>query len=249
MKITEVIVHVLEAALSEPFHWSINRADVRASAVVEVVTESGLSGFGECLGPARPCAAMVEAYAPLLLGNDALASELIWQTLYDRFRDQGQKGVPIAALSGVDIALWDLKGKHFGAPVHQLMGGPLRTEVEAYATGTYRKDQGDPFDYIIDEVKGYVTEGFGGVKLKIGFEVSEDAALIRAVRQAIGPDVKLMLDANHGYDVIEAIRLGRQVEDCDITWFEEPVVPEDLAGYGEIKSAIAIPLAGGECEY
>ncbi|HJP22639.1 MAG: mandelate racemase/muconate lactonizing enzyme family protein [Alphaproteobacteria bacterium] len=249
MKITEVIVHVLEAALSEPFHWSINRADVRASAVVEVVTESGLSGFGECLGPARPCAAMVEAYAPLLLGNDALASELIWQTLYDRFRDQGQKGVPIAALSGVDIALWDLKGKHFGAPVHQLMGGPLRTEVEAYATGTYRKDQGDPFDYIIDEVKGYVTEGFGGVKLKIGFEVSEDAALIRAVRQAIGPDVKLMLDANHGYDVIEAIRLGRQVEDCDITWFEEPVVPEDLAGYSEIKRAIAIPLAGGECEY
>ncbi len=249
MKITEVNVHVLEAPLSEPFHWSINRADVRASAVVEIVSETGLSGFGECLGPARACAAMVDAYAPLLLGADALASELIWQTLYDRFRDQGQKGVPIAALSGVDIALWDLKGKNFGAPVHQLMGGPLRNEIEAYATGTYRKDQGDPFDYIIDEVKGYVAEGFGGVKLKIGFEVAEDAALIRAVRQAIGADVKLMLDANHGYDVIDAIRLGRQVEDCDITWFEEPVVPEDLAGYGEIKSAIAIPLAGGECEY
>ncbi len=249
MKITEVSVHVLEAPLSEPFHWSINRAEVRASAVVEIVTESGLAGFGECLGPARACAAMVEAYGPLLLGADALASELIWQTLYDRFRDQGQKGVPIAALSGVDIALWDLKGKHFGAPVHQLMGGPLRTDVEAYATGTYRKDHGDPFDYIVDEVRGYVAEGFAGVKLKIGFEVAEDAALIRAVRQAIGPDVKLMLDANHGYDVIEAIRLGRQVEDCDITWFEEPVVPEDLAGYGEIKRAIAIPLAGGECEY
>ena len=144
MKIAEVRVHVLEAALSEPFFWAVNEARARGAAVVEIVTDDGLSGFGECFGPARPCAAMVEAYTPLLLGADALATDLIWETLYDRFRDQGQKGVPISALSGVDIALWDIKGKHFGVPAHRLMGGPLRTEVEAYATGTYRKETGDP---------------------------------------------------------------------------------------------------------
>lgn len=249
MKIAEVRVHVLEAALSEPFFWAINEARVRGSAVVEIVTDTGLSGFGECFGPARPCAAMVEAYTPLLLGADALATDLIWETLYDRFRDQGQKGVPISALSGVDIALWDIKGKHFGVPVHRLMGGPLRTQFEAYATGTYRKETGDPFDYIVEEVKGYAAEGFKGVKLKIGFDVAEDAALIAAVRAAIGPDLPLMLDANHGYDAIEAIKLGRRAEAHDITWFEEPVPPEDLDGYREIKAAITIPVAGGECEY
>ena len=249
MKIAEVRVHVLEAALSEPFFWAINEARSRGAAVVEIVTDNGLSGFGECFGPARPCAAMVEAYTPLLLGADALATDLIWETLYNRFRDQGQKGVPISALSGIDIALWDLKGKHFGVPAHRLMGGPLRTEVDAYATGTYRKEAGDPFDYIVEEVKGYAAEGFKGVKLKIGFDVAEDAALIAAVRAAIGPDLPLMLDANHGYDAIEAIKLGRRVEQYDITWFEEPVPPEDLDGYREIKAAISIPVAGGECEY
>lgn len=249
MKITEVRVHLLEAALSEPFHWAVNEARSRGSAVVEIVTDSGLSGFGECFGPARPCGAMVEAYAPFLIGADPLAGDLIWETLYDRFRDQGQRGVPISALSGVDIALWDIRGKHFGVPVHRLMGGPLRSEVAAYATGTYRKESGDPFDYIVEEVKGYAAEGFKAVKLKIGFTVEEDAELVAAVRQAIGPALPLMLDANHGYDAVEAIRLGRRVERHDIAWFEEPVPPEDLEGYREIKRQISIPLAGGECAY
>jgi D-galactarolactone cycloisomerase len=159
------------------------------------------------------------------------------------------KGLVITALSGIDIALWDLKGRHFGAPVHRLMGGPLRTEVRAYATGTYRKQTGDPFDYIVAEVKGYVAEGFSAVKLKIGFDVEQDAALIRAVRAAIGPDIGLMLDANHGYDAIEAIRLGNLVADQDIGWFEEPVVPDDLDSYVEVRQGQPIPVAGGETEF
>src|SRR5690606_25195217 len=121
-------------------------------------------------------------------------------------------GLIVTAISGIDIALWDLKGKAFNAPVHQLMGGPLRTSVQAYATGTYRTENGDPFDYIIEEVKGYVDQGFSAVKLKIGFGVKEDAELIRAVRAAIG-DRGLMLDANHAYDALEAIELGNMVAD------------------------------------
>jgi D-galactarolactone cycloisomerase len=139
MKIAEVRVHVLEAALSEPFFWAINEARTRASAIVEIVTDDGLVGFGECFGPARPCAAMVEAYAPLLIGADALATDLIWETLYDRFRDQGQKGVAISALSGVDIALWDIKGKHFGVPAHRLMGGPTARSAATRSITSSRK--------------------------------------------------------------------------------------------------------------
>lgn len=206
-------------------------------------------GWGECFGPAQLNAAIVAAYEPYLVGRNALATDEIWQTLYNQFRDQGQKGLVICALSGVDIALWDLKGRHFDAPVHTLMGGPLRTQVAAYATGTYRKQAGDPLQYIVDEVRGYQHEGFHAAKLKIGFGVKQDTALIRAVREAVGEDFGLMLDANHGFDLIEAVELGNAVADCRIGWFEEPVVPDDLDSYREVKARQPIPVAGGECEF
>jgi D-galactarolactone cycloisomerase len=249
MRIAAVNTHILEAKLSEPFAWSFNRTDIRASCLVEIVAEDGTTGWGECFGPARLNAVVVQAFKPLLIGADPLATDRIWQAIYNGFRDQGQKGLVVTALSGVDIALWDLKGKHFSAPVHVLMGGALRTHVQAYATGTYRKDKGDPLDYIVEEVKGYVREGFGAVKLKIGFGVAEDIALIRAVRDAIGPRTGLMLDANHGYDAIDAIAVGRAVAGCDIGWFEEPVVPDDLDSYIEVRRGQPIPVAGGECEF
>jgi D-galactarolactone cycloisomerase len=249
MKITRVEAHVLEASLTQPFRWSFNETDKRTSCIVEIATDSGIEGFGECFGPAGLNAAIVRAYAGLLVGKDPLNSEGLWQLLYEKFRDQGQKGLVITALSGVDIALWDIKGKHFGAPIYRLMGGPLREDVEAYATGTYRLRSGDPHDYILHEVEGYRRDGFKGVKLKIGFDVVDDAALIRKVRRAIGPDCKLMLDANHGYDTIEAIELGNRAAPENITWFEEPVIPEDLKAYYEVRARQPIPVAGGECEF
>ena len=249
MKIADVRVHVLEAPLTEPFHWSFNGTKVRTACLVEIVADDGTSGWGECFGPAPLNAAIVIAYADRLIGTDPLATEAIWQELYGAYRDQGQKGLAISALSGVDIALWDLKGKHFGVPVHQLLGGPLRKSVRAYATGTYRVDQGNPLEYIVDEVVRYVEQGFHAVKLKIGFDVDADVALIRAVRRKIGPKPRLMLDANHGFDAVEAIALGRAVADQNIDWFEEPVIPEDLASYRAVRQGQPIPVAGGECEY
>ncbi len=249
MKIADVRIYVLEAPLTEPFHWSFNGTSARTACLVEIVTDDGASGWGECFGPAPLNAAIVEAYARRLIGVDPLNTEAIWQDLYGAYRDQGQKGLAISALSGVDIALWDLKGKHFGVPVHRLLGGPLRTSVRAYATGTYRVERGDPLDYIVDEVAGYVEQGFHAVKLKIGFDVDADAALIRAVRRRVGPKPRLMLDANHGFDAVEAIALGRAVADQSIDWFEEPVIPEDLAGYLEVRRGQPIPVAGGECEF
>lgn len=249
MRVAELRTHVLEAPLQQPFSWSVNRTTVRAACIVEIVTDTGVTGWGECFGPARPNAAVVEAFRPYLIDADALATEAIWENLYNRFRDQGQKGLAVTALSGVDIALWDLKGKAFGAPIHRLLGGPLRSRVRAYATGTYRLDEGEPFDYVVREVREAAGEGFDAVKLKIGLDLEEDISLIRAVRESIGPDRELMLDANHAYDANEAITLGRRVADQRIAWFEEPVVPEDLAAYREVRAGQPVPVAGGECEY
>ena len=246
MRIAEVRTHVLEAPLSEPFAWSFNSTAARSTCLVEIICEDGTIGWGECFGPAGLNAAVVAAFRPHLIGADPLASDRLWLHLYNHFRDQGQRGLTVTALSGVDVALWDIKGKHFEAPIHVLMGGPVRTEVAAYATGTYRRGNADPLGYIVEEVKGYVREGFPAVKLKIGFGVAEDATLVRACREAVGPRVGLMLDANHGYDVVEAIALGRKVADCDIGWFEEPVVPEDLESYVEVRRGQPIPVAGGE---
>ena len=249
MIITDVRTHILEARLSQPFAYSRAWYDTRTAMVVEIETDQGLIGWGECYGPAPITAAVVKTMAPRLIGEDPLRTDFLWRTIYARLRDHGQKGVVIQGLSGIDIALWDIKGKHFGVPVYQLMGGPVRTEVNAYATGLYRRKSGDPLKYLAEEAAEYVADGFKAVKLKVGFGVEEDAAVTRAVRDAIGPDVALMVDANHAYDAVSAIRLGRMIEAHDIGWFEEPVPPEDVAGYKAVKAALPIPIAGGECEF
>jgi D-galactarolactone cycloisomerase len=249
MKIRDVKTYVLDAALAEPFAYSQAWYERRGACLVEIVGEDGNSGWGEAFGPARLTAPIIDYYKPLLIGEDALASERHWQTLYNRLRDHGQKGLAIEALSAVDIALWDLKGRHLGLPVHRLLGGPLRDKVEAYATGFYRKRHGDPFAYLVDEAHRRVAEGFTGIKLKLGFGLEGDAKLCETVRRAIGPKTRIMVDANHAYDALGAIRLGKLIEPFDIAWFEEPVPPEDLAGYREVKAALDIPIAGGEAEF
>jgi D-galactarolactone cycloisomerase len=164
-------------------------------------------------------------------------------------RDHGQRGLAVQALSGIDIALWDLKGKALGLPVHVLMGGPLRERVRAYATGLYRRDRPDHETYLREEAATYATAGFTAMKLKTGWGVAEDVRLTEALRHEIGPEIELMVDCNHAYDAVDAIRYLRAVEALDIRWFEEPVAPEDYGGYREVKAASAIPIAGGECSF
>jgi len=249
MKIVDVKAYVLEAALAEPFAYSQAWYERRGACLVEIVGEDGNSGWGEAFGPARLTAPIVDYYKPLLIGEDALATVPHCQTLYNRLRDHGQKGLAIEALSAIDIALWDLKGRHLGVSVQRLIGGPLRNRVEAYATGFYRKRGGDPFSYLVEEAHQRIAEGFTGIKLKLGFGLDGDARLCELVRKAIGPNIRIMVDANHAYDALGAIRLGRLIQPLDIAWFEEPVTPEDLAGYREVKAALDIPIAGGEAEF
>ena len=246
MKIAEVRTHVLDHPLETAFESASMRFTRRRHLVVEIVCDDGTVGWGECLGPALPNAAVVAEYADHLIGRDPLDTEILWQELYNLLRDQGQRGLAVTALSGIDVALWDIKGKRFGVPVSVLLGGRLRETVRAYATGSFRRDGTDRIEDNAAECAGHVAAGFHAVKIKIGFDPAEDLAVIAAVRAAIGPDAGLMIDANHGYDAQEAIRVGQAAADYDIAWFEEPVLPEQIGAYRAVRAGQPIPVAGGE---
>ncbi|PCF94284.1 mandelate racemase/muconate lactonizing enzyme family protein [Vreelandella nigrificans] len=246
MKVVAVNTHILDYQLETAFESASMHFSHRQHCLVEIVCDDGTIGWGECLGPAKPNATIVEVYAQSLIGEDPLQTEKIWLTLYNRLRDQGQRGLTVTALSGVDIALWDIKGKHFGVPISTLLGGRFRDSVRAYATGSFRRAGVDRVTDIAAEVAGYRREGFHAVKVKIGFDVEEDLEVIAAVRDAIGPDMRLMIDANHGYDYLEAIELGQRAAPFGIDWFEEPVLPEQISTYEAVRAGQSIPVASGE---
>ncbi|HVJ43047.1 MAG TPA: mandelate racemase/muconate lactonizing enzyme family protein [Dongiaceae bacterium] len=246
MKIETVRTHILDHKLSQVFESASMRFDRRQHCLVEIICSDGTTGWGECLGPALPNAAIVKAYAPALVARNPLETERLWIELHNLLRDQGQRGLTVTALSGIDVALWDIKGKHFGASISTLLGGRFRESVKAYATGGFRKQGTDRVSDIAEEVGGYAKQGFHAVKIKIGFDVEEDLRVIAAAREAIGPKTRLMIDANHGYDTLEAVELGRRAQPYGIDWFEEPVLPEDLEAYGTVRAGQPIPVAGGE---
>jgi D-galactarolactone cycloisomerase len=218
--------------------------------IVKVETDEGITGWGEAFGPAMVHKSIIESvYAPMLIGKNPLDNRVIWESLYNRLQDHGQKGVSIEAISAIDIALWDIKGKYFNLPVYQLLGGAHRDRVKPYATGLYHRHSDKVIDELVEEASTYVEQGFKGVKLKIGFGVEDDKKKIRAIRKAIGDDITMMVDANHAYNSKTAIEVGKVMEECNVAWFEEPVPPEDIDGYLTVKNAISVPIAGGEAEF
>ena len=245
-KIINVTTHVLDHKLETAFESASMRFDRRQHLLVEIECECGVIGWGECLGPAIMNAAIVDQMKNRLIGKDPLHTEVIWLDLYHTYRDQGQRGLTVTAISGIDIALWDIKGKLLEQPVSILLGGRFRESVNAYATGSFRREGVDRITDVIEEVLLYKNEGFHATKLKIGFNAEEDLELIRQVREAVGPGMKIMIDANHGYDATEAIKVGRAATNYDIDWFEEPVLQELARSYHEVRSRQPIPVAGGE---
>ena len=255
MKITGVKTYVLQAILeNQGFGWSQRVTDRRQTAICVVTTDEGITGLGEAFyfgGPASLAADMIDnALGPLIVGRDPLDTGVIWDFLYNWTRDQGMKGLTISALSAVDIALWDIKGKALELPVHKLLGGAYRRQARVYATGLYEpQNVPDITEALVKEALGYKEAGFSGMKLKVGYGIDTDLKYIKAIREAIGEDLFLMVDANHAYNAGEAIRLAREMEPFHIHWFEEPVPPEDIDGYIEVKNSSVVPVAGGECEY
>ena len=255
MKITGVEVHVLKSPLAEPFAFSQGWVRQRSATLVEVVTDEGVTGWGEAfaqgLEPPEIAAAAIEyALKPLLIGADPLATEVLWHSMYHATRDYGRKGSVVAAISAVDIALWDIAGRARGEPIHKLLGGAFRDRVEPYATGFYRiKGQGEAAR-LAEEAVRHHEAGFRLMKVKLGYGVEDDIACMQAICRAIeGRDITLMIDTNHAYGRAEALRLGRALADCKLRWYEEPVVPEDLRGYVEMREKLTMPIAGGENEH
>ena len=255
MKITQVRAHVLRSALEQPFAFSQGWVSSRGATLVEVQTDEGVTGWGEalCQGlqpPEIAAAAIQHSLQHLLVGEDPLQPEVLWHRMYHYTRDYGQKGAVVGAISGVDIALWDICGKVRSEPVAKLLGGMFRTEVEAYATGFYRLKGHGEAARLAQEAERHVARGFRALKIKLGFGIDDDLEVMRAIKRVAGKQ-EVMIDTNHAYGVAEAIRLGRELEDMGwrLRWYEEPVVQEDLDGYAEVRRALATPIAGGENEY
>ena len=255
MKITDIQIHVLKSPLAEPFAFSQGWVHQRSATLVEVITDEGIGGWGEAfaqgLEPPEIAATVIDkALRPLVVGANPLDSEVLWHRMYHLTRDYGRKGSVVAGISAIDMALWDIAGKFHGLPVHQLLGGAFRTQVQPYATGFYRiRGQGEA-SRLAEEALRHYEAGFTLMKVKLGYGVDDDIAVMQAIGRAIqGKPIGLMIDTNHGYGRAEALRLGRALVDYNLRWYEEPVAPEDIQGYVEMRAKLSMPIAGGENEH
>ena len=255
MKITDIRIHVLKSPLAEPFAFSQGWVRQRSATIIEVITDVGITGWGEAfaqgLEPPEIAATVIDkALRPLVTGADPLDTEVLWHRMYHMTRDYGRKGSVVSGISAVDMALWDIAGKYHEVPVYRLLGGAFRTRVQPYATGFYRvKGQGEA-KRLGEEAIRHFEAGFSIMKVKLGYGVDDDIACMTEIGRAIqGKPITLMVDTNHAYGRAEALRLGRALEQYNLRWYEEPVVPEDIAGYTEMRQKLSMPIAGGENEH
>ncbi|MGY8827244.1 MAG: mandelate racemase/muconate lactonizing enzyme family protein [Candidatus Latescibacterota bacterium] len=243
MKITTIETFDLRCAIEPSFGWSQGWVDQRMTTLVKISTDNGLVGWGE--GAAAPL--INDLLAPLLIGQDPMQRAGLWERMFHALYNANNfVGLAGSALSALDIALWDIAGKATGLPIHALLGGKVRDQVAVYATGLYYTEGEFP-NRLLDEARSYVEQGFTGMKTKVGgLSIEEDVRRVAALREAIGPDVRLMVDANEAYNATTAIRIGLKLAELDLIWFEEPVNAQDIDAYLQVKAALPMAIAGGE---
>lgn len=250
MRIESVRGIPLLAILDRPQRTGVATFTKFGVAIVEVRTDTGLVGYGECLARYSPriWAALVEdLLAPLVIGADPFDTERLWMSMFRDLRSFSghSRGMLVEAIAGVDTALWDIRGKAARLPLCALLGGAAGRHLAVYASSIMQQEMAA----MEAEAASLVERGFRAIKIKIGVGVEQDARAVRAIRRQIGDGIDLMLDANGAYRASEAIDLAQRVADLRIAWFEEPVVADDLEGYERIRAATTIPLAGGEAEF
>jgi len=255
MKIRHVEAIPIRHELKEPFGNAQGWTTARQYLIVKITADDGTVGYGECWGPIAGNHQIVhEVIAPLLVGEDPLDTAVLWERIHFKLRWAYHSFAPYSALSGTDIALWDLKGKLLETPVCTLLGGVFRDKVLAYATGHYfRKVNtvGQQISIIREEAETNLAKGFSMLKLKIGLALlgwgfKEDIMLVEAFRKTVGDSVDFMVDANCAYAMPEAVEVGRACERLGVYWFEEPVPPHDYDGYTCLTAKLDVPIAGGE---
>lgn len=250
MKIRSVDAFVLSAELSSPFGFSQWQYSRKSNALVKIVTDDGIVGWGECYGPAGAAAEAVNGfYRERLIGLEPRAHERVWAHLWQRSLDYARKGPFMAAISGIDIALWDIKAKYANMPLWMLLGGTGGV-VPCYATGMYFKpnmSESEMMTALVKEADGYVNEGFRMIKIKIGKNIVFDKKLIAEFRRHFH-GLRIAADANHAYNFKEAVAVGQCLSDNGFEWFEEPLSPENIADHALLRERVSVPIAGGECE-
>jgi L-alanine-DL-glutamate epimerase-like enolase superfamily enzyme len=267
VKITDVRALALSYRCDPPYGSAGGMQSARGGLLVEVETDSGITGIGEAgVGGGSTHHVIEHQLKPMLLGHDPLLIEGLWQRMFARTRQFGRRGIAMNAISGIDIALWDIAGKVAKMPVYRLLGA-CRDRVEAYASGGFYQE-GKSVENLAAEAESYRARGFRGMKMKIGrnpstqthlrhlagnagmceVEPEEDIARVTAVRKALGPKAKLMVDVNCAWSPAMAIEMGRALEPYKIYWIEEPVATDDIDGSARVAAALATPVAGYETE-
>ncbi len=221
--------------------------------VVEIFTDDGLVGIGNAALAPQVTKQVIDLYLkPLLIGKDPWDVEFLWQHMYRKTMAFGRRGIGMVAISAVDIALWDLMGKSAKQPVYRLLGGRTKPRIPVYASRLYSVDLND----VADEAKRYKAEGYKAMKLRFGWGPTDGAAgmqrnlnLVRTVRETVGDGIDVMADAYMGWTLDYAKRMLPLLEPFSLRWLEEPVIPDEVHGYAELKSYGRIPIAGGEHEF
>jgi len=267
VKVTRLDTYLLSAPLPQPVSTSTHRITSVSEVVVKLTTDAGPVGIGEAHGPflfqqgpdgLRTVSDIIKAITPLVVGQDPFDAERIWQDLF-ALTYTSVRGIPtlarqqrplVTAMSAIDIALWDLKGKAIGRPVWALLGGALRRRVPAYVTGFYYR-AGERPDDLVREAAMYVAQGYRTLKVKVGGLTPEaDAERVGVIRKAVGKDVAIMLDANQGWNLPTAVRAATLCAPHDIFWLEDPMPWYDERRTLErLKAEVDIPIAAGETEY
>jgi len=247
MKITDVQTIRLRAPI--PADGQVfSRSGVRTSrsaTLVRVDTDEGIYGLGSASGNGELIEVIVaRVLKPLLLGMDPTDIDAVWDKAYVRggHKEFGTRGVGVVALSGVDIALWDILGKARGEPLYQLLGGRRRDKVPVYATALYPEEPAK----VAKRARAFAEQGFHGVKIKVGFDLDQDIRIVRAVRAELGKDFVVMTDANQGYRVDVALKASDAFADCGAFWLEEPLFVEDIEGHALLREKGRTPIAVGE---
>ncbi|WP_406447867.1 mandelate racemase/muconate lactonizing enzyme family protein [Streptomyces sp. NBC_00876] len=220
------------------------------ATLVKVHAEDGSVGIGECYGLPSPevtATVVSTVLAPLLVGQDALATTAVWERLYRGQAAGGHnRGFYLEAVAGIDLALWDLRGKVAGEPVHRLLGGPVRERIDCYASPVAL--HADP-EESARQAQGFVDQGFKALKVKIGRGERTDHAHLSAVRAQVGPDIEILTDVNCAYDLDEATRVGAVLRNLGISWYEEPLQVDDLRNLAELRRRTGLTIVNGETHF
>lgn len=250
MQVVEVVSTLHRVQRARPIRNGRYTYYASGTVVTRVRTDDGVEGIGWAggqPGPDRVVYEAAKALGEMAVGLDVFDVEQLWERMFQP-KIYGRRGLTTRAMASIDIAMWDAIGKTVGVPLYKLLGG-YRDRVPAYLAGGYYLE-GKGLDELAQEMRDKVAAGARYVKMKVGgAPLSEDVERVRVVREAIGPDIHLMVDANNAYSVLEAIRFARRVEKYEPFWFEEPVHAEDYAGLAEVKRNTVIPIATGENEY